>query len=201
MRETAPTRLRAKRRGRGWAAAAFACCVVAIGTVGGWERDALGHDVGVSRADIVERRNGLFHGRFVFAARDMEGAFDRDGHVAIEVRADGVACVPGNATRAPDGDGVIVDEDFFCEMPTTSIDVIAYFVTGLGGAHDCVASIETAEGTHQELLNAEHRAMSVALARPRRESPRRMRALVVAAAIAAVALIAIAIRSILKRRR
>jgi len=160
---------------------------------------AAAHTLGLSRCDLVERADGSIHGRFNFAAREAEAAFDRDGHVAVDVRTDGQSCAPGPVTTAPDGDGIVVDEDFACTAATRSIEVIAYFVTQMSGSHEDVASLETAEGTHQELLTPDHRALVLELARPRRESPRRSPALVVGLVAAAVALLAIAIRSILRR--
>lgn len=161
---------------------------------------AAAHTLGLSRTELVERPDGTVHGRFSFAAREAGGAFDQDGHVAIDVRADGRACAPGPVTTRPDGDGVVVDEDFACERATRSLEAIAYFVTQMSGAHEDVASLETVEGTHEELLTPDHRALVVELSRPRRESPHRARVLVLAgAAAAAAALLALAIRSILRR--
>ncbi len=158
---------------------------------------ASAHDLGVSRMNLVERPDGSIHGRFTFAAREAQGAFDRDGHVAVEVKSDGVACKPGPATSTPDGDGVVVEEDFACARATTSIEAIAYFVTEMGAQHEDIARVETAESTHEELLRAPHRTILLELHRKRAEAPQR--GWIAAFAIAAVALIALAIRSILKR--
>jgi hypothetical protein len=147
--------------------------------------------------NLVERPDGSIHGRFVFAAREAQGAFDRDGHVAVDVKTDGVSCAPGPATSTPDGDGVIVEEDFACARATRSIEAIAYFVTEMGAQHEDVARIETAESTHEELLRAPHRTILLELHRRRAESPQR--GWIAALVVAAVALIAIAIRSILRR--
>lgn len=161
-----------------------------------------GHDLGVSRMNLTERDDGSVHGQFTFAARDAEAAFDRDGHVAVDVRADGESCAPGPATITPQGDGMQIDEDFTCaEKATRSLEAIAYFVTQIGGSHEDVAILETPEGTHEELLRPSHRAIAVALRRPRRESPHRWVPVAVAcAAIVALALLAFGIRSILRRR-
>lgn len=161
---------------------------------------AAAHTLGISRTDLVERADGSIHGRFTFAAAEAAEAFDRDGHVAIEVRTDGEACTPGPVTRAVDGDGLVVDEDFACAKATRSIEAIAYFVTQMTGSHEDVAVVETPEGTHEELLRPDHRTIAVTLARPRRVTPHRTRNVaLVAGAAAAVALLALAIRSILRR--
>ena len=147
--------------------------------------------------DLVERADGTVHGRFVFAAREAAGAFDREGRVAVDVKSDGVSCAAGPATTTPDGDGIVVEEDFSCAKATTSIEAIAYFVTEMGAQHEDVARIETPESTHEELLRAPHRTIVLELHRKRAESPQR--GWIAGIAVAALALIAIAIRSILKR--
>jgi hypothetical protein len=157
---------------------------------------AAAHDLGVSRMELVERDDGSIHGRFTFAAREAHVAFDKDGHVAVDVKTDGASCVAGPVTTARDGDGLVVDEDFACARATTSIEAIAYFVTEMGGAHEDVARIVTKDATHEELLRAPHRALVLELHRPTRA--RTPRSWIVAVAVAAVALIALAIRSILK---
>jgi hypothetical protein len=149
--------------------------------------------------ELVERDDGAIHGRFVFAAREAHVAFDKDGHVAVDVKTDGASCAPGPVTTARDGDGLVVDEDFACTKATTSIEAIAYFVTEMGGAHEDIARIVTKESTHEELLRAPHRSIVLELHRPRAEAPHRSRWLA-AMAIAAVALIALAIRSILQKK-
>lgn len=166
------------------------------------ESDARAHDLGISRMNLVEQPDGKIHARFTFTAREASAAFDRDGHVAVDVRTDGESCVPGPATTTPDGDGLLVDEDFACAKATRSIEAIAYFVTQMGPSHEDVAIVETPEGTHEELLRASHRAIVVALSRaPRRESPRRGKIAALAAAGAvALALVIVAIRYILQRR-
>lgn len=175
-------------------ALAIACALVAS--------PALAHDVGISRMNLAELPDGKIHARFTFTAREAAAAFDRDGHVAVDVRTDGESCVPGPVTTTPDGDGLVVDEDFACAKATRSIEAIAYFVTQMGASHEDVAIVETPEGTHEELLRASHRAIVVSLARaPRRESPRRGKiAAIAAAGAAALALVIAAIRSILRRR-
>ena len=133
----------------------------------------------------------------MFAAREAEGAFDHDGHVAVEVKSDGAPCKPGPATSTPDGDGIVVEESFACARATTSIEAIAHFVTEMGSQHEDVARIETAESTHEELLRAPHRTILLELHRKRAEAPQR--GWIAALAISLVALIALGIRSILKR--
>ena len=163
---------------------------------------ARAHDPNVSRSDLVETDAGGIHGRFTFAASDAKNAFDRDGHVSIDVKTDGVSCAPGPVTTMPDGDGVIVDEDFACTRATSSIEATLYFVTELGGAHEDIARIAATEASHEELLRAPHRTILLELRRPSRktESPllSTWRPWVVLGLIAAVALIAFAIRSRMK---
>jgi hypothetical protein len=153
--------------------------------------------LGVSRSELVESESGSIHGRFTFAAREVAGAFDRDGHVSALLKTDGASCAPGPATSTPDGDGVIVDEDFACARATASIEATLFFVTELGGAHEDVARIQTRETAHEELLRAPHRTIALELHRATKaQSPRRP--WIVLGAIAAVALIALAIRSRMK---
>ena len=166
---------------------------------------ARAHDLGISRMNLAEQPDGKIRARFTFTAREAAAAFDRDGHVAVDVRTDGESCVPGPVTTTPDGDGLVVDEDFACAKATRSIEAIAYFVTQMGASHEDVAIVETPEGTHEELLRPSHRAIVVSLARaPRRESPRRGKiAAIVGIAVAAAAALALvlgAIRSILRKR-
>jgi hypothetical protein len=189
---TAARRRRATQRGV--LRSAFVLAVVLAAAT------AAAHTLGISRSELVERADGTIHGRFVFAAREADAAFDRDGHVAVDVRTDGESCAPGPVTTAPDGDGLVIDEDFACKKATRSIDAIAYFVTQMSGAHEDVAMLQTPEGTHQELLTPSHRTITVTLNRPRRAAPHRGRAIaVVAGAAAALALLAVAIRSILRK--
>lgn len=160
-------------------------------------RAALAHDLGVSRTDLTERADGAIHAHCTFAARDLGLAIDHDGHLAIDLRTDGAPCTPGEPTSTPDGDGLVIDEDFACTRATRSIDVVEYF-----GTED-IATITTSEGTHQELLDATHRAISVSLDRPRGGNARRVSRVapwMIGAGVALLALIAIAIRSILRRR-
>lgn len=152
------------------------------------------HDLGVSRSEFTERDGGVIHARFTFAERDLAKAMDHDAHVAVDVRVDDTSCTPSAVTSAPDGDGVILDEDFTCARATRSIEVVEYF-----GTED-VATITTDAGSHQELLNASHRAISVALERGAPPTSRmRSRWPWIAAAACAFAL-GVAIRSILRRR-
>jgi hypothetical protein len=162
------------------------------------------HDPNVSRTDLVETDAGGIHGRFTFAASDSKNAFDRDGHVSIDVKTDGASCAPGPATTTPDGDGVFVDEDFACTRATTSIEATLYFVTELGGAHEDIARVAAAEASHEELLRAPHRTILLELARPTKknaDSPlaTTWRPWLVLGAIVAVALIAFAIRSRMRK--
>ena len=158
---------------------------------------AFAHDPNVSRTDLVEGDAGAIHGRFTFAAADANNALDRDGHVSIDVKTDGASCAPGPATTTPDGDGIIVDEDFACTRAASSIEATLYFVTELGTAHEDVARVATAESSHEELLRAPHRTIVLELHRAKTPEPSR-RPWVVLVAIAAVALIAFAIRSRMK---
>jgi hypothetical protein len=162
---------------------------------------ASAHDPNVSRTDLVETDAGV-HGRFTFAAADAKNAFDRDGHVSIDVKTDGASCTAGPATTTPDGDGVIVDEDFACTRARSSIEATLYFVTELGGAHEDIARVATAESSHEELLRAPHRTILLELHRPSKKADSPLgatwRPWLVLAAIAAVALIAFAIRSRMK---
>lgn len=155
----------------------------------------LAHDLGVSRSAFTEVADGTIHARCNFAARDLEHAIDHDAHIAVDVRADDVSCVPGAVTIAPDGDGAIADEDFACVRAKRSIEVVEYF-----GTED-VATITTDEGSHQELLGAAHRAISVSLHRTTSPPNRSSRTFAFAfASIVALALCAFAIRSILRRK-
>jgi hypothetical protein len=161
------------------------------------------HDPNVSRTDLVESdANGGVHGRFSFAAADAKNALDRDGHVSVDVKTDGAPCTPGPATTTPDGaDGIVIDEDFACARATSSIEATLYFVTELGGTHEDVARIATAETSHEELLRAPHRTILLELRRKAKaDAPlgAAWRPWVVLGAIAAVALIALAIRSRMK---
>ena len=158
---------------------------------------ASAHDLGVSRSELVESQNGSIHARFTFAAREVAGAFDRDGHVSAVVKTDGASCAPGPATSTPDGDGVIVDEDFACARATASIEATLFFVTELGGTHEDVARIQTRETSHEELLRAPHRTILLELHRKKAEAPHR--SWMIGVAIAAVALIALVIRSRMKK--
>jgi hypothetical protein len=155
---------------------------------------ASAHQAGVSRMDLEERPNGAIHGRFAFAARDVDGALDRDGHVSVEVKTDGAACSAGPVTTTPDGDGVILEEDFACTRATRSIEAIAYFLID-----ESVARVVTAEGAHEELLRAPHRTIVLELARKGEPPGPVRRTWVPAIAIGVVALLALAIRSILRR--
>ena len=149
---------------------------------------ARAHDPNVSRTDLVETDAGGIHGRFTFAASDAKNAFDRDGHVSIDVKTDGASCTPGPATTTPDGDGVIVDEDFACARAASSIEATLYFVTDLGGAHEDIARVAAPEASHEELLRAPHRTIVLELHRKTKaEAPQRP--WVVLGTIAAVALL------------
>ena len=171
---------------------AFACAMLA-------SSHALAHDPNVSRTDLVESDAGVIHARFTFAASDAKNALDRDGHVSIDVKTDGASCTAGPATTAPDGDGVIVDEDFACTRATSSIEATLYFVTELGGTHEDIARIAAPESSHEELLRAPHRTILLELHRKTKaEAPQRP--WLVLGTIAAVALIAFAIRSRMKNR-
>ena len=158
------------------------------------------HSLGVSRTELVESdAGGMIHGHFTFASSDAKNAFDRDGHVSIEVKTDGATCTPGPATSTPDGDGVIVDEDFACIRATSTIEATLFFVTELGGTHEDVARIAVAESSHEELLRAPHRTIVLELHRgTKTQSPQRP--WIVLGTIAAVALIAFGIRSRMKTR-
>jgi hypothetical protein len=155
--------------------------------------EALAHDLGVSRTELAEAENGSIHARFTFAAREAAAAFDRDGHVNAEVKADGVACAPGAATTAPDGDGVLVDEDFACTRATSSIEATLYFVTEMGGTHEDIARITADATSHEELLRAPHRTILLELHRKKAEAPHRP--WIAVAVVVAVALIVLGIRS------
>lgn len=158
---------------------------------------ASAHDVGVWRTEIVERAGAVIHVRHSLLASEAPGAFDHDGHLAIDVRADDTSCKAGEVTTAPDGDGLTLDEDFTCTSTATrSLEVIEYF------AKEDVASITTLEGeTHLEILDVSHRAISVALRRA--PPPPRARSfptkLALGAALA-LALVGIAIQRILRHR-
>jgi hypothetical protein len=155
----------------------------------------LAHDLGVSRSTFTEEPNGNVHARCTFATRDLERTIDHDAHIAVDVRADDVSCTPGAVTIAPDSDGSIADEDFACTRATRSIEAIEYF-----GTED-VATITTHEGSHQELLGASHRAISVSLHRTTAPPQRSSRAFAYAfGSIVVLALCAFAIRSILRRK-
>lgn len=156
------------------------------------------HDPNVSRTDLVETDGGGIHGRFTFAAADAKNAFDRDGHVSVDVKTDGSSCAPGPATTTPDGDGVVVDEDFACTRATSSIEATLYFVTELGDTHEDIARVAASDSSHEELLRAPHRTILLELHRKTKaESPQRP--WLVLGMIAAVALIAFAIRSRMKK--
>lgn len=159
---------------------------------------ARAHDPNVSRTDLVEGGDaGAIHGRFTFSASDAKNALDRDGHVSVDVKTDGASCTPGPVTTTPDGDGVIVDEDFACTRAASSIEATLYFVTELGDTHEDVARIAASESSHEELLRAPHRTIVLELHRkPKAEAPQRP--WWVLGMIAAVALIAFAIRSRMK---
>ena len=193
LHQTANTNHARARRHAHYLAAAFVFACANLTSA-----RAHAHGANVSRTDLVENDRGV-HARFSFAAVDAKNAFDRDGHVSIDVKTDGVSCAPGPATTTPDGaDGVIVEEDFACARATSSIEATLYFVTELGGTHEDVAMITAPELTHEELLRAPHRTILLELHRAKKtESPQRP--FVVLGAIAAVALIALAIRSRMKR--
>jgi hypothetical protein len=156
------------------------------------------HDLGVSRTELAEAENGSIHARFTFAAREAAAAFDRDGHVNAEVKTDGVACAPGPATSAPEGDGVVVDEDFACTRATSSIEATLYFVTEMGGTHEDVARITAEQTSHEELLRAPHRTILLELRRKKAEAPHRP--WIAVAVVALVALIVLGIRSRMGRK-
>lgn len=177
---------------------AFACALALAGAMVAPSR-AYAHDPNVSRTDLVETDAGGIHGRFIFAATDATSALDRDGHVAIDVTSDGAPCTPGPTTTTPDGDGVIIDEDFACARATSSIEATLYFVTELGGTHEDVARIAATESSHEELLRAPHRTILLELHRGRKKPESTRRPWVVLGVIAAVALIALAIRSRMKK--
>jgi hypothetical protein len=153
---------------------------------------AYAHDPNVSRTDLVETDAGGIHGRFSFTAGDSKNALDRDGHVSIDVKTDGAACSPGPATTTPDGDGVIIDEDFACARAASSIEATLYFVTELGSTHEDIARIAVSESSHEELLRAPHRTILLELRRkPKAEAPLAVawRPWLVLGTIAAVALL------------
>jgi hypothetical protein len=160
---------------------------------------AYAHDPNVSRTDLVEGDAGAIHGRFTFAAGDAKNALDHDGHLSIDVKTDGVSCAPGPVTTMPDGDGVILDEDFACARATASIEATLYFVTELGGTHEDIARVAAAESSHEELLRAPHRTILLELHR-KASAEKPQRPWWVLGAIAAVALIAFAIRSRMRPR-
>ncbi len=160
----------------------------------------------MSRTDLVESEAGGIHGRFAFAAIDARNALDRDGHVAIDVKTDGAPCTPGPATTTPDGDGVLIEEDFACTRATSSIEATLYFVTELGATHEDVARIvaeasppESGSASHEELLRAPHRTILLELHRGKKRAESPQRPWVVLAVIASVALIAFVIRSRMKK--
>ncbi|HEX4516025.1 MAG TPA: hypothetical protein VH054_20890 [Polyangiaceae bacterium] len=153
----------------------------------------------MSRTDLVETDAGGIHGRFMFTAIDARNVLDRDGHVAVDVMTDGAPCTPGPATTTPDGDGVIIDEDFACARATSSIEATLYFVTELGGTHEDVARIAASESSHEELLRAPHRTILLELHRGKKKAESTPRPWIVLGLIAAVALIALAIRSRMKK--
>ncbi|HEY1957991.1 MAG TPA: hypothetical protein VGH28_20360 [Polyangiaceae bacterium] len=173
---------------------------IAFALVAALARETCAHSLGISRMELDEQPSGAIRARFTFAAREADAALDRDGHVAVDVRSDDEPCAPGAVTTTPDGDGVVLEETFACTKATRSLEAIAYFVTQMSGSHEDVAILQTPEGTHEELLSPSHRAIRVALSRPRRESPHRSHtAAILCAAAAAVALLAFAIRSILRK--
>jgi hypothetical protein len=153
----------------------------------------------VSRTDLVETDGGI-HGRFTFAAIDAKNALDRDGYVAIDVKTDGTPCTPGPTATTPDGDGVLIDEDFACTRATSSIEATLYFVTELGAMHEDVARILVSESSHEELLRAPHRTILLELHRDKKKTEplTATRPWLVLGVIAAVALIAFVIRSRMK---
>jgi len=158
---------------------------------------ASAHTIGLSRGTFTERPDGTIHAECSFALRDLDRAFDKDGHLAVEVRTDEAACEPGVPSVKPDDDGMAVEQDFACERATRSIEVIEYY-----GTED-VATIATDEGLHQELLSQAHRSISVTLRRaPRGRPPSKWRTAGIAIACAGfgLALIALVIRSILRRK-
>ncbi|HEY2365567.1 MAG TPA: hypothetical protein VGH87_04235 [Polyangiaceae bacterium] len=169
----------------------LACALVLAGAMLASSR-AYAHDPNLSRTDLVEGDAGGIHGRFTFAASDAKNAFDRDGHVSIDVKTDGASCAPGPVTTMPDGDGVIVDEDFACTRATASIEATLYFVTELGSTHEDIARIAVSESSHEELLRAPHRTILLELHRkPKAEAPLAVawRPWLVLGTIAAVALL------------
>ncbi len=172
--------------------AAFAFVVAFFGAIA---KGASAHDVGVWSTELTERADGTIHARVSLAAVEAPLAMDHDAHIAMEVHSDDTKCAPGPVTTTPDGDGVILEEDFACTRATLSIDMVEYF-----GTED-VVTLTTAEGMHQELLDNSHRAMFVELHRAVPAPKRASRAPWIAGgALAAVALIAIAIQRILRRR-